>query len=72
MQIPVLDVIAGTTLRLTWVNTGTTPSSLLMNLLDRDETVVGSVTRWTPAMGTTTRRCMSRHHIAGTLAVPSR
>lgn len=44
MQIPVLDVIAGTTLRLTWVNTGTVPTSLQMNILDRDETVVGSVT----------------------------
>lgn len=44
LRIPVLDVIAGTTLRLTWSSSGSAPSSLLMHILDKNEAVVSSVT----------------------------
>lgn len=44
MRNTVIDVIAGTTLKLTWINSGVTPDSISMNLLDRDEVVVSSST----------------------------
>lgn len=40
--IPIVDVIAGTTLRPTWVNSGVTPSSLYSELLDPDDNPIGS------------------------------
>jgi hypothetical protein len=42
LKVPILNAIAGTTLKLTWVNSGVTPSDICMSLLDRDETVVSS------------------------------
>ena len=43
MRIPTVDVIAGTTLRATWVNSGTTPSNITAALRTGSETVVSSV-----------------------------
>jgi len=43
MRTPVFDIIGGSTLTLTWVNSGVTPSTLTLNILDKDETLVSSV-----------------------------
>lgn len=43
MRIPTVDVIAGTTLRATWVNSGITPTALSSALVSGSETVVHSV-----------------------------
>lgn len=43
-KVPILNAIAGTTLKLTWVNSGVTPTDLCMSLLDRDEALVSSAT----------------------------
>lgn len=40
----VIEKIAGTTLKPTWVNSGVTPGSICSTLRDKDETLVGSVT----------------------------
>ena len=44
MKIPVIDVIGGTTLNLTWINSGSTPSVLRLSILDKAEALVSSVT----------------------------
>ena len=44
LKVPLLEVIAGTTLKLTWVSSGVTPTSLRMCLRDKDEALVSSVT----------------------------
>jgi len=44
MRIPVVEVIAGTTLRATWVNSGVIPTTLTSALRTGSETVVSSVT----------------------------
>jgi len=43
MRIPVVDVIAGTTLRATWINSGTTPSAITSALRTGSETIISSV-----------------------------
>lgn len=43
MKVPVIDVIGGTTLRLAWVSSGAVPTTLIMNILDREEALVSSV-----------------------------
>jgi hypothetical protein len=43
LKVPVLEVLGGTTLKLTWTNSGVTPTSLAMSLLDKDETLVQSM-----------------------------
>lgn len=43
LKVPLLEVIAGTTLKLTWVSSGVTPSNLTLCLRDKDETLVSSV-----------------------------
>jgi len=43
MRIPKVEVIAGTTLRATWVNSGVIPSSLTSALLTGSETCISSV-----------------------------
>jgi hypothetical protein len=43
-KVPTLDVIAGTTLRLTWTASGTIPTSLLMSILDKNEATVSTMT----------------------------
>lgn len=44
LKVPVFEAIAGTTLRVTWVNSGVTPTSLALSLIDKDETLVSSMT----------------------------
>jgi hypothetical protein len=44
MRINVIDCIAGTTLKLTWVSSGVTPSGICSSLITGSETVVSSVT----------------------------
>lgn len=44
MRVPIFELVAGTTFKLTWVNSGVSPTDLSMCLLDKDETVVSSVT----------------------------
>ena len=44
MRVPVLEVIGGTTLNLTWCNTGSVPSAIQMALFDKNELLVSSVT----------------------------
>lgn len=44
MRIPVTELIAGTTLRATWVSSGTTPSGITSILRDRSETIVNTAT----------------------------
>lgn len=44
MQIPIFERIAGTTIKLTWVNSGVTPTDIRMGLYDRNETLVSSIT----------------------------
>jgi hypothetical protein len=41
--LKVLDTIVGATMKLTWVNSGITPSGIQCNLYDKTETLVGSV-----------------------------
>lgn len=43
MRIQVIECIAGTTLRTTWVNSGVTPGSICSALLSGSETLVHSV-----------------------------
>jgi hypothetical protein len=43
MRIPVVDVIAGTTLRTTWVSSGMVPTSILSSLRSGSETLVHSI-----------------------------
>lgn len=43
LRIPQLEVIARTTLKLTWVSSGVTPSDIRMCLRDKDEILVSSV-----------------------------
>ena len=43
MRIPVVDVIAGTTLRATWVGSGMVPTLITSALRTGSETVVSSV-----------------------------
>lgn len=61
IQIPVVEVIAGTTLRSTWVNSGVTPSQLTSALLSGSETLVSSVTPISSGDG----------HYFGPLAIPA-
>lgn len=42
-RIPIIEIIGGSTLKLTWVNSGVTPTDLSMCILDREETLVSSV-----------------------------
>lgn len=44
MRIPTVEVIAGTTLRSTWVSSGIIPSQITSALRTGSETVVASVT----------------------------
>ena len=44
LPIPIVDVVAGTTLKATWINSGVTPSSLSSALLDAGDAVVNSAT----------------------------
>lgn len=39
---PTVDVIAGTTLKATWVNSGAAPSAIFSTLLDASDTMVSS------------------------------
>lgn len=41
--VPVLDALAGTTIRLTWVNSGAAASPISFALLDRNETLISSI-----------------------------
>lgn len=41
-RIPVLNVLARTTIQLTWVSSGVTPTAIGMQLLDNAETAVSS------------------------------
>ena len=43
MRIPTVEVIAGTTLRATWVNSGITPTSIGSALITGSETLVNSI-----------------------------
>lgn len=43
MRIPVVECIAGTTIRVTWVSSGVVPSGICSNLLSGSETLVQSV-----------------------------
>ena len=40
LPIPIIEVIGGTTLKATWINSGVTPSSLYSELLDANDTLV--------------------------------
>jgi hypothetical protein len=42
LKVPVIEAIAGTTLRMTWVSSGVTPTSIGFALRDKDETIVSS------------------------------
>ena len=42
LPIPIVEVIAGTTLKATWTNSGVTPSSLSSALLDSNDAVVNT------------------------------
>lgn len=44
MKVPVFEAIAGTTVRLTMVNSGVTPTDISCALLDKDEVLVSSMT----------------------------
>jgi hypothetical protein len=44
MRIPTFDILGGTTINLTWVNTGSVPTSIRMCLLDKNDALVSSVT----------------------------
>lgn len=44
MKWPVVDVLAGTTLKAAWVNSGAVPSPICSALFDRDEVLVSSMT----------------------------
>lgn len=44
MRIQVQETLSGTTLRVTWVSSGTTVSSIYSTLLDKAETVVNTAT----------------------------
>ena len=43
LRIPVIEVIARTTLKLTWTSSGVTPTSISMCLRDKNETLVSSI-----------------------------
>lgn len=43
MRFQVFEWLGGTTIKLTWVNTGAIPALLSLNLLDKNEAVVSSV-----------------------------
>lgn len=43
MRIPVVDVIAGTTLRTTWVSSGMVPTTILSSIRSGSETLVHSI-----------------------------
>ena len=42
LPIPIVELVGGTTLKATWINSGVTPSSLSSALLDRSEVVVNT------------------------------
>lgn len=42
MRVPIFEAIAGTTIKLTWTNSGVTPSAIGFALRDKDETIVNS------------------------------
>lgn len=44
MRINVIDVIAGTTLRMTWTNSGATVDSIASRLINGSETIVNTIT----------------------------
>jgi hypothetical protein len=44
MRIPVTEVIGGTTLRATWISSGTTVSSVYSTLLSGSESIVNTAT----------------------------
>jgi hypothetical protein len=44
VRIPTFEVLAGTTLKLTWVNSGATVTAISLSLWDRNEVLVNSVT----------------------------
>lgn len=44
MRIPVTEIIAGTTLRTTWISSGTTASGITSILRDKDDAVVNTAT----------------------------
>lgn len=43
-SINVVETVAGSTIKLTWVNSGVTPSSITSELLDRTDAVVQTAT----------------------------
>jgi hypothetical protein len=44
MKIPITERIAGTTIRTTWVNSGTVPGDICSTLRDKTEALVDSMT----------------------------
>lgn len=42
LPVPIAEVVAGTTLKATWVSSGTTPSSLSSELLDQNDQVIAT------------------------------
>lgn len=42
--VNVIEEMVGNTLKVTWVNSGVTPSAITSALIDRNETVVDSIT----------------------------
>ena len=44
MKFPVLEAVAGSTLRLTWVCSGQAPSAIHSTLYDRNDALVSSMT----------------------------
>jgi hypothetical protein len=40
----IVETIAGTTIKLTWISSGTTASPIISTLIDKSETLVSSVT----------------------------
>lgn len=43
-SVNIVETVAGTTLKVTWVNSGVIPSSLVSELLDRSDAVVQTAT----------------------------
>ena len=43
MRIPLIERVAGTTLKVTWVNSGTSPGPISSSIFDRGETLIHSV-----------------------------
>lgn len=45
------EIVAGSTIKLTWINSGVTPSSIACTLRDRNETLINSVAATTSGNG---------------------